>query len=94
METLYQAWLLETWTTHATMMSAEPYFEADTVNFRARLDRVARLDPSGCRVVGGIAVAVHTSLASYEKAHPAAFPGRLQAWEKRLERIMTDVRQG
>jgi hypothetical protein len=91
---LYQAWLLETWSTHATLMSAEPFFEVDGSTYKGTLFRNGRPEPPGYRISGGIVIAVHTSLVNYEKLHPEAFPGRLKEWETTFERIMTDIKAG
>jgi hypothetical protein len=89
---LYQAWLIETWSTHATLMSAEPYFDVDTDTRQGRLYRAVADRADNHRVSGGIAIAVHTALACYEKVHPDAFPGRLHGWEAAFEQIMADMK--
>ena len=94
LEPLYQAWLLETWSTHATMTSAEPYFDVDPETLRGTLNRTGSGAPAGYQISGGIAIAVHTSLASYEKVDAAAYPRRLNEWETTFEQIMSDIRKG
>ncbi len=81
---LYQAWLVETWSTHATMMSSEPYFSIDSNSQRARFRRIGSDAPPRFGNVGAIAIAVHTSLLSYESCQPGTFSGRLQEWESRF----------
>jgi hypothetical protein len=93
LEPLYQAWLLETWSTHATMMSAEAYFDVDPETLRGTLNRTGSFDPPGYRVIGSVAIAVHTALTNYEKGHQGAFPGRLHEWEITFEQIMSDIRE-
>lgn len=89
---LYQAWLVETWSTHATMVSAEPYFEVDPVSLRGRLFRAVGPDANDRRVTGSIAIAIHTTLTWYEKVNENAFPGRLREWEAEFVQIMRDIR--
>lgn len=91
---LYQAWLLETWSTHATLMSAEPYFEVDGPMHKGTLFRDGRPQLPDYQVIGAIVIAVHTSLVSYERVHPEAFPGRLSDWETTVGRIMGDIQAG
>jgi hypothetical protein len=92
LEPLYQAWLLETWSTHATLMSAEPYFDVDPETLRGTLNRTGSFEPPGYRVIGSVAMAVHTALTNYEKIHEGAFRGRLHEWEITFEQIMSDAR--
>jgi hypothetical protein len=59
---------------------------------RGRLYRAVAVGEDDHRVSGGIAIAVHTALASYERLHPDAFPGRLHEWESAFEKIMADIK--
>jgi hypothetical protein len=88
---LYQGWLIETWSTHATMLSAEPFFEVEPGTHKGKLFRVGS-EPDNLQVAGTIALAVHTSLATYEQIDEAAFPGRLREWETTFEKIVRDAK--
>jgi hypothetical protein len=89
---LYQAWLLETWSTHATMVSAEPYFDVDPGTRQGRLFRAVNTTPNDHKVTGSIAIAIHTTLTCYEKLNENAFPGQLREWEAEFAEIMRDIK--
>ncbi|GAA5161367.1 DUF5677 domain-containing protein [Ornithinimicrobium tianjinense] len=83
---LYQAWLIETWSTHATFVSAEPYFDVDDAA-RGRLHRVPEWEVNS--VPGGVAITLHSALACYESMVPEAFSGRLETRQNEFEQIMS-----
>lgn len=91
--TVLQAWLYETWFAHATLQSAEPYFDVDPTKFQGRLFRTVASEDSDHRVVGGSAIAVLTALGSYADFDPNAFPGKMAHWEATFAQIMADRRR-
>jgi hypothetical protein len=76
----YQAWLIETWGTHATMLSAEPYFTfSDSLEEgTATVTRLHHVPRNTERETAAATVtALHAALTGYEQAVPDAFSGRL-----------------
>jgi len=87
---VYQGWLVETWGTHATMMSAEPYFDvASDEPTRGKLYRIPQ--DTSRRTTAIIALALHVTFTGYERLESNAFSGRLEAWERRFETLMAQL---
>jgi hypothetical protein len=90
---LYQGWLVETWGTHATMTSAESYFDLSeaATEFRGKLYREAKEE--GKRPTPMIAHALHVAFTGYEKLEPDAFADRLPDWEARWVDLMRQIKK-
>jgi hypothetical protein len=90
---LYQAWMIETWSTHATLISADPYADVDPSTSKGRLYRAVAPADGDVRVAGAVVTALHTALAVYETIDANAFPGRMSEWNAEADRIMAIVRR-
>jgi hypothetical protein len=85
---IFQGWLIETWSTHATMMSAEPYFD----HVEGKLFHVA---PGQHRKVAQtIALALHVAFTGYEQLTKNAFGGQLAAWEAQFVELLEKAASG
>jgi hypothetical protein len=84
--TLYQAWLIENWETHACLLSAEPYFEIHGENRRATLLRVPRQTPP--MMPHRIIAALHQAYVGYATMQPDTLSPRLQEWDDRFTALM------
>jgi len=85
---LYQAWLIESWSSHASPASAHPYYEAEGEFALALWPEPTQAPinvPSQCVVAGLVALeALPTLLPEFEKQ---AIADHLHSWEARLTEI-------
>jgi hypothetical protein len=88
---LYQAWLVETWSTHATLHSAEAYFDVDPETRQGRLYRAVQSPPHDHYVPGGVTIAVFTTLTCYAMIDASGFQEQLPERQAELTEIMSRV---
>lgn len=76
---MYQAWLSETWSSHPTIASAQPYY---TVKDGRRIDlyRSTEVDPDDA--TGRVVVVLLAALGIYNEANPGVLGDRLGEWEQ------------
>lgn len=80
---IHQGWLIETWTSHPSLMSALPYYE--------HLDESADTElypfpkPMARETLLIVGVALHIALTGYERLVPDAFSELLPTWKSRLD---------
>lgn len=82
LDALYQPWLVETWTSHATLRSATPYFDYDEDLSASHLYTDPK--PTMEQPLRAICVGVLVAFAGYEQLNPDLFGERLADWERRL----------
>lgn len=86
----FQAWLVESWTSHASLASAKAYYwkEADQDD---GLEAITLLrDPQGGHreVAAAVALALHTALVAYDRLlAEQPLSTRLTEWQERFEQL-------
>jgi hypothetical protein len=86
----HQAFLVETWTAHPTLMSALPYYTFDNESLITQVHLMPKDD--GRRAVAAACAALHLALTGYEQLVPDAFAGRLSDWQRRFEALELELR--
>jgi hypothetical protein len=81
----HQAWLVESWTSHATLMSAQAYFTHDDTTGATVLHPVP--ESGHRRTLAAVCSTLHASLSGYEHLVPGAFDGMLAEWQSRFEQL-------
>lgn len=87
---VHQGWLIETWTSHPTLMSALPYFDQHEESLDSSLYEVPK--PMARAAVVAACAAVHVALSGYERLVPNAFGGKLEAWQSRFAELGDQLR--
>lgn len=78
----HQAWLVETWMSHPTLMSAQPYFNHDEAG-STTLYLVPK--PTGRKTLAAVTSALHSALAGYAQVASDAFSDNLARWAAEFE---------
>jgi hypothetical protein len=86
----HQAWLVESWTSHATLMSAQAYFTMVDEEATTELHPVPKDDQR--RTLAAVTSALHAALTGYERVVPDAFAGRLADWHARFEELAVPLK--
>jgi hypothetical protein len=87
---VHQGWVIETWTSHPSLMSALPYYEHHDESLDTDLYPFPK--PMARAALMSVAVALHIALTGYERLVPDAFAGQLADWGARLEALAVRLR--
>lgn len=86
----HQAWLIETWTSHASLMSAQAYFTYDdAAQTTTRLRHHA--EETGRSTLAAVCSTLHAAFTGYEQAVPNAFEGQLADWQAGFEQLADEL---